>query len=223
MGDSLEDLLAQLKAQYQGGSQADKNQPGEDQPNADAPPISMPSPAKSQSSSPQPSQLELPVQPDSIDNLLSQIEGKSTPQGANVSPPPLSGSSKAFPASSSAPQTDWQQLKALADQKREQDSSTFPSQAQPSSSDALLNDLKRQYQAQDQAEALKQQEQQRAEQLRQEQLKQKKRTQAIKQAEAWLKTLDPRSGEAVWFEEFASKYESRVDAAIDYLGLLAES
>lgn len=38
-----------------------------------------------------------------------------------------------------------------------------------------------------------------------------------KQAIAWLKTLDPMSSEGLWFEQFATKYPSKVAAAIDYL------
>lgn len=36
-------------------------------------------------------------------------------------------------------------------------------------------------------------------------------------AQTWLKQLDPLSNEGMWFTEFADGYESRLDAAIDYL------
>jgi len=36
-------------------------------------------------------------------------------------------------------------------------------------------------------------------------------------AQTWLKELDPLSNEGMWFTEFADGYESRLDAAIDYL------
>lgn len=217
MGDSLEDLLAQLKAQYEGDAQSGGNQP-----DADKPPGSTSLPAKPQASCPPKTRSESLTQPDSIDDLLSQIEGKSTGQGTPPLPPPSVTASGSFPSASSAHQTNWQQIEAVAHEALDPKLPTFQSEAQSPASDALLNDLKIQYQEQDRVEALKRQEQQQAEQIRHEQRQRKKRTQAIQHAEAWLKALDPRSGEAAWFEEFASKYESRVDAAIDYLGLLAE-
>ena len=36
-------------------------------------------------------------------------------------------------------------------------------------------------------------------------------------AQTWLKELDPLSNEGMWFTDFADGYESRLDAAIDYL------
>jgi hypothetical protein len=41
----------------------------------------------------------------------------------------------------------------------------------------------------------------------------------MQQAQTWLRTLDANTSEAAWFEEFATKYDSRVEAAIDFLGL----
>jgi hypothetical protein len=57
------------------------------------------------------------------------------------------------------------------------------------------------------------------EQQRQAILARQRRAEIVRRAEAWLRTLNPQDGESAWFEEFATKYESRVEAAIDYLGL----
>ncbi len=38
-----------------------------------------------------------------------------------------------------------------------------------------------------------------------------------KQATAWIKQLDPLSGEGLWFEEFAKNYPSKLEAAIALL------
>jgi len=38
-----------------------------------------------------------------------------------------------------------------------------------------------------------------------------------KEAQAWLKQLDRLSSEGIWFEEFAKKYPSELEAALDYL------
>jgi len=87
----------------------------------------------------------------------------------------------------------------------------------------LLADIKALYQAQDQTAALQQQAERAAARHRQETLRQQRREKLVRQAETWLKTLDARSGEAAWFEEFAAKYSSRVEAAIEYLNLEAQS
>lgn len=60
-------------------------------------------------------------------------------------------------------------------------------------------------------------------QRRLEQLRQQRRAELAKQAKTWLKKLNPRSTEGQWFEEFACNYESREEAAIDYLEALEEA
>jgi hypothetical protein len=56
-------------------------------------------------------------------------------------------------------------------------------------------------------------------QERQQASEQQRQRERLRQAEAWLRSIDLQTGESAWFEEFATKYESRVDAAMDYLGL----
>lgn len=209
MGDSIEDLLAQIKSKYEDAASRPPRQ---------TPPASPANPpsAQSQSAQSQPaqsaqsfSQASGMQQPDSIDDLLAQIEGK---------PAANSPSADSFPVNSPS-------LPAPSSSGSSNDPPSYSSQPLPtqnvgkSSTDHLLDHLKTKYQEHDRAEELKRQEQLRAEQRRQEELKRQKRAAVTKQAEEWLKKLDPRSGEAVWFEEFAAKYPSRVDAAIDYLGL----
>jgi hypothetical protein len=48
------------------------------------------------------------------------------------------------------------------------------------------------------------------------------RRQKVRQAQVWLKNLDKNSDERDWFEQFAFKYSSRIDAAIDYLQAVNE-
>ncbi len=99
--------------------------------------------------------------------------------------------------------------------------------------DALLCQIKTEQTIQNQAEELKQQqliqEQQQQQQLnqklkqqRQQELKNRQRQELHHAAEQWLKTLKPKSDEARWFEEFACNYESRLEAAIEYLVALQE-
>jgi hypothetical protein len=96
------------------------------------------------------------------------------------------------------------------------------SPASDASTDKLLAEIKTLYTEQDRAEDLKRQQHLQAEQQRQANLKRQKQAAIVRQAEAWLKQLNHQSSEAAWFEEFAAKYTSRVEAAIDYLGLQAE-
>lgn len=114
-------------------------------------------------------------------------------------------------------------------------------QPQPSSQnwvspaeESLLAQVKAEFEEQRQAEELKRQEQLREEQLRkeqqlrEEQLKaqqreQRKRAALTQEATEWLKNLNPRSEEGLWFEEFSYSYSSKLEAAIDYLQALRET
>lgn len=100
-----------------------------------------------------------------------------------------------------------------------------------SESDSLLAEMKSQYEERDRAAAMQQQQKLRAakqrrqkqaqeKQRRLEKLRLKRRAELSEQAQPWLKQLDPRSAEGLWFEEFACAYESRLEAAIDYLEAL---
>ncbi len=55
---------------------------------------------------------------------------------------------------------------------------------------------------------------------RQELEKQRRIKQLTRQAEVWLKNLDPYSDEGFWFEQFANSYPSKLEAAIEYLKAL---
>lgn len=214
MGDSVEDLLAKIKAQYGDDSQS-------------PPPNVSRSEPSSQSLVPQPESSPPAESSGSIDDLLADITGKPAPiqpSGHSQSPP--------IPSLSSAPPPDWQTTISLPDENSlsVDKQSEKADQIKKVSTDRLLDDLKAQYVERDRAEALKHQEKLRVEALKhQAQLQQEQRRQAelkrqkhkaiLHQAEEWLKRLDPRSGEAIWFEEFATKYASKLEAAIDYLGL----
>jgi len=203
MGDSVEDLLAQMKAQYGDAQQPDASAVSQFEP----PPPAQP---------PQPQSSPAPKLAGSIDDLLADIAGKPAPtQQSEHSQRP------ATPPAASLPATDRPPTISLP--------KNSPPKNKPST-DRLLDELKADYAERDRAEtwkeqerlraeALKQQAQLEQEQRRQAELQRQKRRAALQQAEEWLKRLDPRSGEAIWFEEFAAKYESRLEAAIDYLGL----
>lgn len=89
--------------------------------------------------------------------------------------------------------------------------------------DALLSQIKAEFVEKDREEELKKQQQIKEEKIRQEQIKQQQRQALTREAEAWLKKLNPRSAEGLWFEEFAYSYSSKLEAAIDYLQALKET
>jgi hypothetical protein len=95
--------------------------------------------------------------------------------------------------------------------------------------DALLSQVKADLDQQTQLELAQQQIiQQEAErqaalkQQRLEQLKLQRRAALRSSAQTWLHQLKPNSDEGRWFAEFACNYDSKLEAAIDYLEALQE-
>ncbi len=75
---------------------------------------------------------------------------------------------------------------------------------------SILSQVKANYDKQDQAQAQLKQQQLQAEKLKQ--------IETLKiRAKSWLKQLDPLSTEGLWFERFAEGYQTKVEAAINYL------
>lgn len=91
------------------------------------------------------------------------------------------------------------------------------------SNNLSLQQVQSEYQQKKQIEDRSKQ-QQSLEQIKLEELKkQQKRKALTRKAEEWLKNLDPNSDEGLWFEEFSYAYESKLEAAIDYLEALGET
>lgn len=131
---------------------------------------------------------------DSIDRLLAQV--KAEYETANQQP----------------------QAKPLQTEQIKQ-----PPPKSAASIDSLLAEVKADYKQHDWVEAQLRQQQQQAEVLKQQQ-HQQQQLQALQQrAIAWLEALDPFSSEGLWFERFAEKYSSKLEAAIDYLKDIAET
>ncbi len=168
--DSIDKLLAEIKAEYQ---ELDKPEQPKKQP--------LPKKAKSGGSfrdGVPPSSPQLFKTETSLDSLLSEVEAEPIDK---------------------------------------QQSSQFTQPSKNSASlDSLLNDIKADYEAQERAS-----EQLRLEQLKaQEQRQQQRHQQELElrqNALALLKQLDPLSSEGLWFETFAQKYDSKLEAAIAYI------
>jgi hypothetical protein len=170
---------------------------------------------------------------DEIDKLLSDLSGKLSKP---VTPP--TNLPKPTPPASQSPASQSQTSQSIDDLLKQIGTETAPSRPTPPATpppadNRLLEQLKSKYTTQDQAEELRQQqEQQQAERQRQheaqqkqqrlEQLKRERRSQLAKTAQTWLKQLDPKSTEGIWFEEFSCNYGSRLEAAIEYLEALQD-
>ncbi|UNU27162.1 salt stress protein, Slr1339 family [Microcoleus vaginatus] len=87
---------------------------------------------------------------------------------------------------------------------------------------ASLQPLKAEHEAQNKAQEVASLQPQPAEKVAEPQLDVQTRRQKVRQAQVWLKKLDKNSDEGYWFDQFAFRYSSRIDAAIDYLQAVNE-
>lgn len=95
-------------------------------------------------------------------------------------------------------------------------------QQQAQKREAKLAEIKRQEEAKIAEQKRRQQEL--IEAQRREELRERKRKEALReQAQQWLKNLHLNSEEGRWFEEFSYSYESKLEAAIDYLEAMRET
>ncbi len=76
--------------------------------------------------------------------------------------------------------------------------------------------------AQNKTQEIVKQEQQQVETVIQQQVPVRTHREKVRQAQVWLKNLSKDSDERFWFDQFAFKYSSRIDAAIDYLQAVNE-
>jgi hypothetical protein len=158
---------------------------------------------------------------ESIDDLLAQVKAEYQEENTEHLPqkqPLFSEEELQFPPSiSSTYQSQTAQHNSLT-----------------SAEENLLADVRAEFEEREKVEELKKQQQLQEEQLRQEQQireqqrreeqrRQRKREALTKEATDWLKKLNPRSEEGLWFEEFSYSYSSKLEAAIDYLEALRET
>jgi hypothetical protein len=141
---------------------------------------------------------------ESLDDLLSQVKAEYTEKTADPSPKPSP---------------------LIEEYKRQANNNTSQYSFTPTQSHlpdltqeySLIAELKDEFAAAEKEERLQKEAQIQTEKLKQEQLQKERRKGLEKQAKEWLKQIDPHSTEGIWFEEFAYKYPSKLDAAIDYL------
>ncbi len=153
-----------------------------------------------------------------MDELLAQLKAEyAQPEKSPTSPSlpkkqPQSGTTKPIDNLLAEVKAEFEGEPAKLEQKRSQSTinpKNLSSSQNQTKSDNLIQDL---------------QQEDKAERERKQQDRERRRTEALKQkAREWLDNLDPKSDEGLWFEEFAYAYESKLEAAVDYLQALRES
>ncbi|MGK7931786.1 MAG: hypothetical protein AB4041_10190 [Microcystaceae cyanobacterium] len=145
-----------------------------------------------------------PSPPDETDDLLAQLKQNHQNQPQKV------------PVNSPKRQLNLQAIR-LSQQQKKQAITEAKDHAQ-NATDDLLTHLKTKHQTQE-SHANEYNLNIKAIRLS-EQEKQQQAKRLTQQAKLWLEKLDPYSDEGFWFAQFAESYESRLDAAIDYLAAL---
>jgi hypothetical protein len=180
----------------------------------------------------------------SLDELLGQI-AEETKQAVRTR---LSGYAPirqhqelpSPPLANEQPSDHLSQLLTQLNQESHAKPAFLPTETDQSAEEQWLAQLGRHYGERDHAARAKQQQEQRAielqqqcqkqkrqrqeqeRQLRWQQLQAQRRATLAEQAQEWLKRLNTKSSEGLWFEEFACSYASRLEAAIDYLEALQQ-
>ena len=200
---NMDDLLAQLKAEF----------------DPEPKPKTKPPAPKSPPRSSTPSSMDR-----MLDELRKELEsGRGRPNSTPAQPAKSTAPAKPQQSAKDAAKAR-QLLNALIDtdyrrqaHKREQKRKEIERQEQ-----ARLAEIKRQQEAK-QAEA-KRRQQELIEIQKREELRNRRRKEALKEdVKKWLAKLNPRSEEGRWFEEFSYSYEDKLQAAIDYLEAMRET
>lgn len=114
---------------------------------------------------------------------------------------------------------EYEEVQPKQQQPKSNPAKSFIQPAKKSGSliDNLLAEVKANFADQDAAEELKRQQELEQQRIQQEKLKAKQIEALRVQAKEWLAKLDPFSSEGLWFERFAERYSSKLEAAIEYL------
>lgn len=194
---NMDDLLAQLKAEFEPTRESSKN------PQQSSPRSQQQPPRNPTSAIPVEQMLgELRTELESARNTPKHHRDRQQPESVATPTPVKSNESKYR-----------ERLHTLIDQDY---------QMQARKREARFAELRKQEAAQIAEQKRRQQElvesQHRAE------LREQKRQQAMQaNAQQWLNKLNPNSEEGRWFEEFSYSYDTKLKAAIDYLEAMKES
>jgi hypothetical protein len=207
--ESMDDLLAQMKAEYE--QKHLKKSPESSENVKPQSPIPAVMNNSNFSSSP-------------LDNLLAEVKAELEKPPENKSQKSQTNASVNY-ANSSATENLLKQVKEDLEKPismTRQPLKSFKNNISQEES-PLVKELKNEFEEKKKEEKIRQ-EQELIEAKKQEEIRLKRKREGLrKKAEEWLKKLDPNTDEGLWFEEFSYAYESKVDAAIDYLEALRET
>jgi uncharacterized protein (DUF885 family) len=150
----------------------------------------------------------------SMEQMLAELRtelesGRNRPGNPSQQPPTSTNNQ----ADVTQGKNNRQRLNALIDAEYQQ---------QAQKREAKLAEIKRQEEAKVAEQKRRQQEL--IEAQRREELRERRRKEALReQAQKWLKNLSLNSEEGRWFQEFSYSYESKLEAAIDYLEAMRET
>lgn len=191
---NMDDLLAQLKNEFEPKQQAKPNNNSNTQP-----------PQSTSKASMEEMLSQLREELESGRGRPNSTPDKTTPSQPETTVKPTQNHQHAAKSR--------QELNALIDAE-------YHKQAQKR--EAKIAELKRQEEARIAEQKRRQQEL--IEAQKREELRERRRKEALKEkAKQWLKDLNPRSEEGKWFEEFSYSYEDKHQAAIDYLEAMRET
>ncbi len=191
----MDDLLAQLKEEFEPKRESNQNTQSSSVPKPPQPPQSAASSASMEQM---------------LDELRADIESgrgrRKSPQSQPVS--------AIKPTQASKDSAKYRErLNILIEQDY---------QMQARKREAKMAEIQRQEEARLAEQKRRQQEL--IEAQRREELRERRRKEALREkAQQWLKNLNMRSEEGKWFEEFSYSYEDKLQAAIDYLEAMRET
>jgi hypothetical protein len=189
----MDDLLAELKAEFE---------PQQPRTNVQQPEARKSQPPQKSTNAASMEQM--------LAELKTELESGRNRPGNPSQQPATSTNNQADVAKA---KNNRQRLNALID-------SDYQQQAQKR--EAKLAEIKRQEEAKVAEQKRRQQEL--IEAQRREELRERRRKEALReQAQKWLKNLSLNSEEGRWFQEFSYSYESKLEAAIDYLEAMRET
>ncbi len=147
----------------------------------------------------------------SVDNILNEVKTKFQQQQGK----------KLDRNTSSQREDPLAQIKAnFAAKQQQKQQQKQQDAAAAAKGDFLLQQLQSEYR-QNQKDTSQETQKQQLEEIRQSELRRQREKKALtRKAQEWLDNLDPYSDEGFWFEQFCYSYESRLEAAMDYLKAL---
>ncbi len=181
-----------------------------------------------QSSSKSPNNLnQMNSNEDNIDAYISQLENKTKD---NKSPTVTDDLLQDIESNYPAPKTKTSQVNhskdvlAEIEQQFKQQTKTKEIISNPQDSSIVDNSIRQIVRHSENKIKTQQNAAENLADIKQEELnKQREVKQLTRKAEIWLKNLDPNSDEGFWFEQFAMSYESKQEAAMEYLKALGNN